>query len=270
VSTLKEKFGYPDDRIRVLAEDLSGPGKATRDNVRSALGDLRKRAVEGDVTLVLLIGHGTADTDEAKFNLVGPDLTVDEWAALVKPIAGRVVFVNASSGSFPFLAALAGKGRVVLTANDSAAQQFETVFPEYFIKAFADDAADLDKNGKVSLLEAFTYASSQVKDWFDQKGQLATERAMLDDTGGGTGRDLDTPGKDGQLAQVTYLAPEVPPGMAANPELASLMRRRAEVEDRLNLLRSNKGDMPPDRYNDELERLLLELARIDRQLRAKT
>ncbi len=270
VKTLKEKFGYPDDHVKALGEEGAGLEKATRENVRAAFADLRRRAVDGDVTLVLLIGHGTADSDEAKFNLVGPDLSVDEWAALVKPVAGRVVFINASSGSFPFLAALAGKDRVVLTANDSAAQQFETVFPDFFIKAFADDAADLDKNGKVSLLEAFTFASSHVKDWFEQKGQLATERALLDDTGGGTGRDLETPGKDGQLAQVTYVQPDVPISMAGNPELANLMRRRADVENRLAILKSNKETMPADRYEDELERLLLELARIDRQLRAKT
>ena len=270
LATLKEKFGYPEDHIKALSEEGEGAAKATAANVRTALAELRKRLVDGDVTLVLLIGHGTADSDEAKFNLVGPDLTVDEWAALVKPLAGRVAFVNASSGSFPFLAALAGKGRVVLTANDSAAQQFETVFPGFFIKAFAEDAADRDKNGKVSLLEAFAFASSEVKNSFEQKGQLATERALLDDTGGGVGRDLETSGKDGQLAQITYLQPDVPPGMAGNPELANLMRRRAEVEDRLNLLKSNKDTMPADRYADELERVLLELARIDRQLRAKT
>jgi hypothetical protein len=270
LATLKEKFGYPDDHIKTLSEEGEGTAKATATNVRTAFAELRKRLVDGDVTLVLLIGHGTADSDEAKFNLVGPDLTVDEWAALVKPLAGRVAFVNASSGSFPFLAALAGKGRVVLTANDSAAQQFETVFPGFFIKAFAEDAADRDKNGKVSLLEAFAFASSEVKNSFEQKGQLATERALLDDTGGGVGRDLETSGKDGQLAQITYLQPDVPPGMAGNPELANLMRRRAEVEDRLNLLKSNKDTMPADRYADELERVLLELARIDRQLRAKT
>ena len=102
--TLREKFGYPDDHVKVLSEEGEGSAKATRENVRAAFADLRKRVVDGDVTLVLLVGHGTADSDDAKFNLVGPDLTVDEWAALVKPLPGRVVFVNASSGSFPFLA----------------------------------------------------------------------------------------------------------------------------------------------------------------------
>ncbi len=270
VRTLRDTYGYPDDHIVALGEDADAGGKATRENVRRALADLRKRAIDGDVSLVLLIGHGSADSEEAKFNLVGPDMTVDEWAGLIKPIPGRVVFVNGSSGSFPFLAAVAGRNRVVVTANDSAAQQFETVFPDFFIKAFADDAADRDKNGKVSLLEAFTFASTRVKEYFEGKGQLATERPLLDDTGAGVGRDLETQGKDGQVAQITYLAPEVPAGMAGNPELAEMMRRRAQLEDSLVLLRSRKEQMQPDRYDDELERILLELARIDRRRRSGT
>ena len=270
VRTLKETFGYPDDHVKVLGEDLDAASKSTRDNVRAVLADWRKRLTDDDMALVLLIGHGSSDGDEAKFNLVGPDLDLAEWASLIRPLAGRVAFVNASSGSFPFLAALAGRNRVVLTANDSAAQQFETVFPEYFVKAFGDEAADTDKNGKVSLLEAFAFASANVKEWFEQKGQLATERALLDDTGAGVGRDADTPGRDGQIAQITYLQPEVPPELASNPELAALMRRRADVENQLAVLRSNKERMPIERYEDELERLLLELARIDRQLRSKT
>ena len=85
----------------------------------------------------LLIGHGTSvNGEDAKFNLVGPDLSASEWAALLKPIPGRLVFVDTTGASFPFLQKLAGRGRVILTATDSAAQQFETVFPEFFIKAF--------------------------------------------------------------------------------------------------------------------------------------
>ena len=49
---------------------------------------------------------------------------------------------RAGQGRYPFLGALAGRNRVVLTANDSAAQQFETAFPEYLIKAFGDEGAD--------------------------------------------------------------------------------------------------------------------------------
>ena len=132
--------------------------------------------------LVLLIGHGTGgEVDEAKFNLVGPDLSADEWGSLVRPIAGRVVFVNTRERQLSVPRGDRGRGRIVLTANDSAAQQFETVFPEFFVKAFDDGDADLDKNGKVSIWEAFAYASDGVRGWFEARGQLATERPLLDE-----------------------------------------------------------------------------------------
>jgi hypothetical protein len=239
--------------------------------VRAALGDLRRRASRDDVVFVLVMGHGSAlDADAAKFNLVGPDLTASEWAALVKPIAARVVFVDATAGSFPFLHALAAPGRVVVTANDSAAQQFETVFPGFLAKAFDDHAADLDKNGRVSVWEAFTFASAAVKAWFAERGLLATERALLDDTGAGIGAEAGSPGADGALARATYLEPEAPAPAAADAERGRLLKRRAELESAVELLRARKPAMPADLYERELEKLLTELAGIDRQLRSKS
>jgi hypothetical protein len=265
-------FNYPDDHIVVLAEREEGTvRKATRENVRAALTDLRRRTEKDDVVVLLLIGHGTSgDSEEAKFNLVGPDLSADEWAALVRPIPGRVVFIDTTAGSFPFLKKIAGKNRVVITATDNAAQQFETVFPEFLVKAFGEEGADQDKNGKVSVWEAFQYASAHVRDWFTDRGQLATERPLLDDTGTGIGREFDTPGPDGTVALVTYLAPEAPPANTGNSELDALLRHRAELQMRLEQLKARKPNMTSDDYDAELERILLELARIDRQVRNKS
>jgi hypothetical protein len=272
VATLRDTFNYAPERIVLLGEtDGDGVQKATRDNVQRVLVDLRKRLAKDDQLLVLLIGHGTSlDGDEAKFNLVGPDLTAGEWADLVKPIPGRVVFVNTTSASFPFLRRLAGRGRVVLTATDSAAQQFETVFAEYFVKAFADAAADLDKNGRVSMWEAFTYASSGVRQAFEHKGQLPTERSLLDDTGAGVGREAQNPGTDGAIARVTYLEPDAALALPSDTALAGLVKRRAELEGLLEELKARKESTPPDQYDAELEKLLIEIARVGAQIRAKS
>ena len=189
-TTLQEKFGYPDDHVKVLAEEGDGSAKATRENVRAAFADLRKRAVDGDVTLVLLIGHGTADSDEAKFNLVGPDLTVDEWAALVKPMAGPRGVRQRLERQLPVPGRLAGRGRVVVTPTTLRRSSSRPCFRSSSSRPSPTTDADRDKNGKVSLLEAFTYASAHVKDSFEQKGQLATERPLLDDTGDGVGREV--------------------------------------------------------------------------------
>jgi hypothetical protein len=287
VETLRGRFHYDPQRLIVLAEPLrpgSGqalrPGSgqadegvrpATRENVRAALADLRKRMTKDDQLLVLLIGHGTSlDGDEAKFNLVGPDLSASEWSDLLRPIPGRLVFVNTTSASFPFLRKLSAKGHVILTATDAAAQQFETVFPEFFIKAFDDQAADLDRNNRVSIWEAFTYASAGVRQWFEQKGQLPTERPLLDDTGAGIGREAQNPGTDGAIARVTYLEPEAALELPSDSALAGLIRRRADLETQLEELKARKESTAPDQYEADLEKLLVEIARLSAQIRAKS
>ena len=161
-------------------------------------------------------------------------------------------------------AALSGPGRKV-TATDSAAQQFETVFPEFLLKAFDDPAADEDKNGRVSIWEAFSYASAAVRRWFEQHGQLSTERPLLDDNGDGVGREAQSPGSDGALARTIYLAPE--PSGPGDPEL---LKRRAALEQQLDELRTRKASSPnPSQLDSEIERLLIEIAQLSRQLRDK-
>ena len=278
VTTLEKKLGYPPDHIAVLAEQASPPvRRATREEVRAVFQHLARRVAKDDVLLVLLVGHGTSGDEGARFNLVGPDLTAAEWAGLIKPIAGRVVFVNAASGSFDFLETLAGRGRIVLTAADSAAQQYETVFPQFFIEAFASGQADLDRDGRVSIWEAFQTASAAVKDWFEDQGRLATERPMLDDNGDGIGSEAGEPGPalspskdpDGQLARVTHLQRDDPGAATADAALAALLRQRADVQSRIEQLRAGKANVPPEQYERELEALLLDLARLEREIRSR-
>jgi hypothetical protein len=270
-TTLRETFAYPADHLFILTEDASGLEKATRENIQRILVDLRKRLTRDDQLLVLLVGHGTTpDAEEAKFNLVGPDLTASEWASLLGAIPGRLVFVNTTGASFPFLKKLARRGHVVLTATDSSAQQFETLFPDFFVRAFDDEAADVDKSGRVSIWEAFTYASAAVRQWFEQKGQLPTERPLLDDTGGGVGREAGAPGVDGALSRTTYLEPEPTIALPADAALARLVKRRVAIEAALEELKARKETMPPDEYEAELERVLTELARVSLQIKAKS
>jgi hypothetical protein len=272
VQLLQGSLGYPEDHVLVLAEEeFAGAQKATRENVRASIADLRTRAKKDDVVLVVLIGHGSgADAGEAKFNLVGPDLSAKEWADLLRPVQGRLVFIDAASGSFPFLQELSARNHIVITANDSAAQQFETVFPQFLLSAMKDETADLDKNGRISVWEAFTFISAGVKDWFDQRAQLATEHPMLDDDGDGIGRLIDDDGPDGMLARVTYLQSDPEITDAGNPERTALLRRRAELSTQVEELRARKGTLPPDEYDNALEKLLLDIARIDRALRTKS
>jgi hypothetical protein len=272
VSTLREKFSYPDDHVVVLAERPEpGVAAATREQVQRTLVDLVTRLTKDDSLVVLLIGHGTSveggGGEDAKFNLVGPDLSASEWSSLLKPLAARLVFIDTTPVSFPFLHKLAGPGRIVITATDSSAQEFETVFGEWFVKAFAETAADADKNGRVSMLEAFTYASAGVRRWFDERNQLPTERPLLDDDGDGVGREAQNPGPDGAVARNMFLQPVgVPPEVARR----ALTARQSALEAEIEALKARRPSIPPDAYQAELERLLLELARVSAELRSKS
>jgi hypothetical protein len=248
VNTLKS-FGYADDHVVAVSE-------ASRDRVHDALNSLRARLRQDDSLFVALIGHGTTEGDVAKFNLVGPDMTARDWADQLKPIEGRVIFIDMTAASFPFLRQLARPGRIVITATDSAAQEFETVFPEFFIKAFSDPAADGDKDGRISIFEAFVYASANVRTWFDRQSRLPTERALIDDDGDGVGREAWNPAPDGAVAKLTYLQP-LTVG-SADP----LAKRQSEIESAIANLKARRATMPAAAYDAELERLLTELARV--------
>ena len=152
--------------------------------------------------------------------------------------------------------ALAGKNRIIIAATDSAAQKYATVFPQYFIEALEQIAkADNDKNGRLSVFEAFTYAGQAVKQSFDQKGTLVTERSIIDD------------GSNGVLARTTYL--DLPPASSAsNTAVAGLEKQRVALEAEIEQLKGRKGQMPAGQFEEEFERLALELAKVSAQLRS--
>jgi hypothetical protein len=268
VQTFKTRMKVPDGHLIVLAESL--PEKSTRDNVRRVMGDVRAKVGKDDVLLVLLIGHGTYDGETAKFNLVGPDMDSAEWAALLQGVAGKIVLINTTGSSFPFLAELSGRNRVVITATDSAAQRYDTVFPQFFVDALSNDAADLDKNGRVSVWEAFSYASLAVKQYYEQKGQLSTERSLLDDNGDKVGKEAAAPGPDGAIARATYFDADVLPPAGADGSLAALVRRKAEIELQIDQLKAKKATMPQEQWDQEFEKLAVELATVTKQIREKS
>ena len=272
MSVLRDQAEFRDEHLIVLAETPGpGVGRASREGVRQAVEELRRKMTIGSVLWVVLFGHGTYDGVGAKFNLVGPDLEAVEWDALLDTLPGRIVFVNTTAASFPFVRRLAGEGRVVITATDSSVQRYVTVFPEFFVEAFTDPASDSDKNGRVSVWEAFAFASAEVRRWYRQQGRLATERAILEDTGDSTGKEADQPGPDGALAARLYVGAGVDvPSVVTAPSLAPLVSRRAELEERVTDLKAQKDTMDHGRYMNELERLLIHLARVSRELRRRT
>ena len=270
VGALRGLPGFDEDHLIVLAETPGpGVGRASRAGVRRAVDALAERMGDDAVLYVFLIGHGSFDGVDAKFNLVGPDLEAGEWDRWLRDLPGRLVFVNTGSASSPFLRRLSAPGRTIVTATGSAAQRYDTVFPRFFIGALTDGAADADRNGRVSVLEAFDYASLGVREWYRQRGRLATERALIDDNGDGRGREAGEPGPDGLVASRLHVGagPAVALPASTDPALASLMARRAALEETVHELKAVRPRMSAASYLEELERTLIELARVSRQIR---
>ena len=220
---------------------------------------------------LILIGHGTFDGQAAKFNLRGPDMSAEELQSWLAPLARPVAVINCSSSSGPFINRLAAPNRIVITATKSGYEQNYARFGDYFSAALADPEADLDKDQQTSLLEAFVAASRKAEEFYDGEGRLATEHALLDDNGDGQG----TPGDWFRGVRAVQQAEGDAPldGLRAHQwhlvrspleeQLTEQQRaRRDELEAALEELRSKKGEMTADSYYQQLEPLMLELARL--------
>ncbi len=271
-----EKLGVPRERMVFLADkagegDARVSGHATREEIDKALAGFAKTAAPEDVVYVVLVGHGSFDGTNPKFNLPGPDMAPAEFNTMLRKIPARnVVFVNTSSSSGPFVEGLSGPGRTIITATRNGAEQFTTLFGGFFVEAFSAEGADADKNKRVSMLEAFQYAKGEVTRAYEREGLLATEHAMLDDNGDKQGSQDPSPtGKDGKLAAALSLgsaADAVP--LPADPKLRALYVERRELERRVEALRLLKDSMDPARYTGELETLVTDMARKTREIRA--
>jgi hypothetical protein len=269
-SALVDRYQFKPEHVRLLVDEAATSGeRATAANVRQVFAEIRKAGSAEDFVLVVLLGHGTFDGEAAKFNLVGPDLTAQDWTSVLAGVQGRLTVVNTTAASFPFLESLTAKGRVVVTATDSAAQKYATVFPEYFVKAMKEASTDLDKNGRTSIWEVFAATSAAVKQHYEQRGQLTTERALLDDNGDGKGREAEADGPDGSLARLAFLDSEAA-AEAASPEMAALIKRRRTLEAQAEEHKQLKGVMPDAEWNAQFEKLMLELAQVSAEIRKKS
>ena len=280
-SAAVDRFGLPPDQVILLAEDPGADpavdGRSDREGVEAAVAGIAGRAGSEDRVLVVLIGHGSFRGDEARFNLPGPDLTATEWSLLLDGLGDRdVAVVNTASASGPFAETLAGDNRTVITATKTGGERNETQFARYFAEALAGEAADLDKDGALSLLEAFTYTRAEVARHYEQENLLLTEHAILEDDGDGRGsEEPSADGPDGASAALFRLAapgpdrPRVAIDAAGDSTLARLLGEQAELEARVARLRGLRDRMDPQDYDRELETLLVELALKSREVEAR-
>jgi hypothetical protein len=236
------------------AVTLTGPD-ATREGLRAALQKIAKTATPDDDFVLTLIGHGTWDGVDYRFNLPGPDITAAELAKLLNGIqAGRQLVVNTTSSSGGSLEALKAPTRVVVTATRSGTERLVPVFARYWIEALRDPAADTDKNESISAAEAFRYAEAKTKNFYETQKRLATEHAQLAEGGQG-------------LAGRFVLARFGSAGAALkDPAKRALLAKKEDLEQQIDKLKYEKAATPDADYKKRLTALLLDLAKIQETL----
>ena len=214
---------------------------------------------------LVLIGHGTFDGRDARFNLSGPDFTPQELAQWLKSVQREVVVVNTASASGAFIKPLAGPKRVLLSATKSGDEVSYPRFGEHLARAIGGELqADLDQDQQVSLLEAFLYASRQTAQFYETEGRIATEHALIEDNGDGVGtraemfegvRAKADKADGGRASQIALLL---------NAEEASLSdeirAKRDALEVQVRALVARKTAMKEDDFYRELESLFVAIA----------
>lgn len=268
---LARDYGYSSDSITLLIDEGATEqrnnsridGSSRRADIEAAVGRLQKQLRSGDQLTIFLIGHGSSAGDDAKFNIVGPDITGTEFAALLEGFNQQdVVVINTTSSSYAFSAALSARGRVVVSATRSRAERYDPMFARYLIEALDNRQGDRDKNQRVSVLEAFTYASQSVTSWYRDQGRLPTERAVLDDNGDGVFSIEPASGmNDGGLAEIAYFDLLTSGEEKTSAEALALKADMQDLERSVFLLRGQKANYLEVDYWNRLETLLVELAR---------
>jgi Peptidase C13 family len=269
-SALVDSLGFAEEQVTVLTEKPQDKElRVSADQVRQSFTSLSSVVKADNQVFIFFIGHGSFDDKTAKFNLAGPDLSASDYAQLIKNLpAGQVVVVNMASASGEFIKPLSGKNRIVVTATRSGMEKNATIFAAHFISALGNSEADADKNGRVSVLEAFNFASKLTNDSYEQEGKIATEHAMIDDNGDGVGHQKAESG-DGALARTSYFDSLPQQQAHGDPELAKLFSERMRLEGEVEQLKARKENMKEDEYETALEKLLVELARTNQAIKVK-
>jgi hypothetical protein len=241
--------------------------ESTAAQLKSTLGEVARAAKPDDDLVFILIGHGTFDGVDYKFNMVGPDVTGSEIAAMCDRIASRrQLVVDTTSASGGAVSAFERPGRAVISATKSGTEKNATVFARYWVEALQDPSADTDKSGSISAMEAFVYASKKTADFYDSQKRIATEQAVFDDIGKGEPVRQAGNGQGVLLSSFTVLRFGTSQQAANDPARRALLARKEELEQQIDMLKYRKAAMEPGEYKRQLTAALLELARVQEDL----
>jgi hypothetical protein len=241
--------------------------QSTALQLRQTLDAVARDAKADDDFALILIGHGSFDGVEYKFNLVGPDVTAGEIAAMCDRIAARrQLVVDTTSASGGAVQALERPGRAVIAATKSGTEKNATVFARYWVEALEDPSADTDKSDSISAMEAFTYATKKTAAFYDSQKRLATEHAVFNDVGAGEPVREAANGQGLLMSRFTVLRLGSSQQAANNPAKRALLAKKENLEQKIDTLKYQKAAMDPQDYKKQMTDALLELAMVQEEL----
>jgi hypothetical protein len=241
--------------------------QATAAQLKQALDAVAHGAKADDDFALVLIGHGSFDGVEYKFNLVGPDVTAGEIASMCDRIAARrQLVVDTTSASGGAVQALERPGRAVIAATKSGMEKNATVFARYWVDALQDPSADTDKSDSISAMEAFTYATKKTAAFYDSQKRLATEHAVFDDVGAGEPVREAANGQGLLMSSFTLLRLGTSQKAANDPAKRALLAKKEDLEQKIDTLKYQKAAMDPQDYKKQLTDALVELAKVQEAL----
>ena len=247
---------------------LSGP-QATREHLQQTLGDIADHAHADDVLVVTLVGHGSFDGTQYKFNLPGPDVSAEQLAIWCDRVsATRQLIINTTSASGGAVKALRRHDRVVIAATKAGTEKNATVFARYWVEALQDPGADTDKNQVITALEAFQYATRKTAAFYETEKRLATEHAVFEE--GGKAEPVRDAAADGDAGRMLASFALVRLGGGAeatsDPARLALLKQKEQLEQRVDLLKYQRAAMSAEEYRTQLSQTLVALAKVQREL----
>jgi hypothetical protein len=281
---LVDRFDYDRENIVYLFEKPEMDSArvnfvATAANVRRVFEQLGTRMKANDQLLIFMVGHGSYDGDWCRFNLLGADLRDIDFAQLLQQLrTQKVILVNTTSSSGPFVERLSAPQRIIITATKSGHERFATNFTDFFLDALSSEESDVNKDQRISVGEAFNFAKTAQDKWFEEQRRIRSEHPLLDDNGDGKGSaSLDGSG-EGQFASRTYLGPisaewqemaeKVQSGQATPGD--KLLVDKLALEQQIEDLKARKTQMSVEDYNKQFETLLVRLAKLNKEIKEKS
>jgi hypothetical protein len=241
--------------------------EATAARFRDTMNTVEREAKTDDDFVLILIGHGSFDGIEYKFDLPGPDVTAAEIAAMCDRVPSRrQLIVDTTSASGGAMQALEKPGRAVIAATKSGTEKNATVFARYWVEAFEDPSADADKSDSVSAMEAFLYATEKTAAFYNTEKRLAAEHAVFNDVGHGEPVREAGNGQGMLLSNFTLLRLGASQLAANDPAKRALLDKKEELERKIDMLRYRKAAIDPADYKKQLTDALVELSRVQEKL----